>query len=219
MFPCPRSHLRTRSRETGSAVPSRVSLLISILRLNLVLTYRIPPEFRDGVHLFILTAIRHRVSPEFIGSRNCDYLLLVIGQSIGLVCYTVLSHVPESFNGLALLTNQRYVVIWSTVPGDMEAMPGEGIHTAASTRNSAEFYRRAVILTLTSRCRQPLGEVGVLLLLQFSLSIYRFPYRRKTIDQQRECKEEQDNDPPKRLAAPRSKRKKDRTAVKFDTIP
>ena len=39
------------SRETGSAVPSRVSLLISILRLNLVLTYGIPPEFRGGVHL------------------------------------------------------------------------------------------------------------------------------------------------------------------------
>ena len=37
----------------GSAVPSRVSLLISILRLNLVLTYGIPPEFRCGVHLFI----------------------------------------------------------------------------------------------------------------------------------------------------------------------
>ena len=52
--PCPRSRLRIRSRETGSAVPSRVSLLISILRLNLVLTYRIPPDFRDGVHLFIL---------------------------------------------------------------------------------------------------------------------------------------------------------------------
>ena len=26
--------------------------------------YGIPPEFRGGVHLFILTAIRHRVSPE-----------------------------------------------------------------------------------------------------------------------------------------------------------
>ena len=39
------------SREMGSAVPSRVSLLIFILRLNLVLTYGIPPEFRGGVHL------------------------------------------------------------------------------------------------------------------------------------------------------------------------
>ena len=36
--------------ETGSAVPSRVSLLISILGLNLVLTCGIPPEFLGGVH-------------------------------------------------------------------------------------------------------------------------------------------------------------------------
>ena len=50
IFPCPRSRLRIWSRETSSAVPSRVSLLISILRLNLVLTYGIPPEFRGGVH-------------------------------------------------------------------------------------------------------------------------------------------------------------------------
>ena len=52
-------------------MPSRVSLLISILRMSLVLTfYGIPPEFRGGVHLFIQTAIHHRVSPEFIGSRK-----------------------------------------------------------------------------------------------------------------------------------------------------
>ena len=37
IFPCPRSRLGFGSRETGSAVPSRVSLLISILRLNPVL--------------------------------------------------------------------------------------------------------------------------------------------------------------------------------------
>ena len=36
-LPCPRSCLRIWSRETGSTVPPRVSLLISILRLNLVL--------------------------------------------------------------------------------------------------------------------------------------------------------------------------------------
>ena len=55
-----RSCLRIWSRETGSAVPSRVSLLISILRLNLVLTYGISPEFRGGVHLFIYS--RHTPS-------------------------------------------------------------------------------------------------------------------------------------------------------------
>ena len=40
----------------GLALPSRVSLFIPILlsRLNMVLTYGIPPEFRGGVHLFIL---------------------------------------------------------------------------------------------------------------------------------------------------------------------
>ena len=54
VLPVPCSHLRIWSRETGSAVPSRVNLLISILRLNLVtLIYGIPPEFGGGVHLFI----------------------------------------------------------------------------------------------------------------------------------------------------------------------
>ena len=45
IFPCPCACLRIWFRETGSAVPSRVSLLISILRPNLVLTYGIPSEF------------------------------------------------------------------------------------------------------------------------------------------------------------------------------
>ena len=53
IFPCPRSRLRIRSREMGSAVPSSVSLLISLLRLNLVLTYGINSEFRGGYYLFI----------------------------------------------------------------------------------------------------------------------------------------------------------------------
>ena len=48
-----RSRLRIWSRERGSAVPSCVRLLISILRVNIVLTYGIPPEFRGGVHLYI----------------------------------------------------------------------------------------------------------------------------------------------------------------------
>ena len=36
-----------------------------------MLTPGIPRDFRGNVHLFIETAIRHRVSPEFMGSRNC----------------------------------------------------------------------------------------------------------------------------------------------------
>ena len=49
------------------AVLSCVSLLNSILRLNLGFSYGIPPEFRGGVHLFILTAISHRVNTELSG--------------------------------------------------------------------------------------------------------------------------------------------------------
>ena len=52
-FPCPRLRLRIWSRETGSAVPFRVSLLISILRLSLGLTDGTPLDFRGGVHLSI----------------------------------------------------------------------------------------------------------------------------------------------------------------------
>ena len=68
IFPCPRACLRIWSRETGSAVPSRVSLLVSILRLNLVLTGFLPSSAAASIYE---TATRHRVSPKFIGSRNC----------------------------------------------------------------------------------------------------------------------------------------------------
>ena len=51
-----------------SVVPSRVSPLI--LRINLVLTYGIPPAFRGGVYLFIPpTAIKS--VPSFIRSHDC----------------------------------------------------------------------------------------------------------------------------------------------------
>ena len=71
IFACLRWRLRIWSRETVSAVPSHVSLLIYILRLILVLTYGVPPEFRGGVYFFILN--RHTPSGQsrVIGSRNC----------------------------------------------------------------------------------------------------------------------------------------------------
>ena len=59
-LPCPRSHLRTWSRDTGSAVPYLVRLLISTLRLNLVLTCGIPPEFRCGLHEVLMLLLKRR---------------------------------------------------------------------------------------------------------------------------------------------------------------
>ena len=59
--------MRIWSRETGSAVPSRVSVLISILRLNLVLTYGSPPEFRKAHRHFkkgcLVTSVLRRGVP------------------------------------------------------------------------------------------------------------------------------------------------------------
>ena len=47
--------MRIWSREAVPAVPSRVSLLISIFRLNLMLTYYgVPPEFRGGVRFYYI---------------------------------------------------------------------------------------------------------------------------------------------------------------------
>ena len=57
---------------------------MSILRLNLVLTYGIPPEFCCGVHLVIYNIIRHRVSPEYIGSRNCVPMALNVKSLSGM---------------------------------------------------------------------------------------------------------------------------------------
>ena len=70
-FPVP-----ARAWEIGLArwvQPSRPASAcsFSIPRLNLVLPHGIPPDFRGGAHFFIYTAIRHRVSPELIGSRSC----------------------------------------------------------------------------------------------------------------------------------------------------
>ena len=69
IFPCPRSRRRIWSSETGSAVTSRVSLFISILRLNLVLTYGIPPEFRGGV-LYAIIGSAPSLSDHAIGASK-----------------------------------------------------------------------------------------------------------------------------------------------------
>ena len=60
LSPCVR--LRIWSREMGSAVPSRVSLLIFILRLNLVLT---------AAELGKNPVSKHQIQPEY-GDEQAD---------------------------------------------------------------------------------------------------------------------------------------------------
>ena len=69
IFPCPRSRLRTWSRETGSAASCSTSayLLITVLRLNLVLTHGIPPDFRGGGHLLFTPPYAIGLFPSLSG--------------------------------------------------------------------------------------------------------------------------------------------------------
>ena len=79
------SRLRIWSRETGSAVPSRISLLISILRSGWIWCLRtgvLPSSAAASIYIF-KTAIRHRVSPEFIGS---PYAIAYRWRSLPRVC-------------------------------------------------------------------------------------------------------------------------------------
>ena len=59
------------ARRFRQSVPSRVSLLIPIiLRLNMVLTHGVPPEFRCGVH-FYLGCHAPSGQSRVYGPRNC----------------------------------------------------------------------------------------------------------------------------------------------------
>ena len=66
-FPCPRSRLKIWSRATGSGVTSRVSLFISILKLNQVLTYGIPPISAAATICLFKPPYIHLVFPAGVG--------------------------------------------------------------------------------------------------------------------------------------------------------
>ena len=66
----PRSHLRIWSRETGSAVPSRVGLLILHTQAESGAYSEDSSRFLPR-RPFLYTANRHRVHPESIRSRRC----------------------------------------------------------------------------------------------------------------------------------------------------
>ena len=68
-FLCPRLHLRIWSRETGSAVPSRVSLPILHTQAESGAYSMNSSRFpRRNPHVY--TVNRHRASPEFFGLRT-----------------------------------------------------------------------------------------------------------------------------------------------------
>ena len=100
-FPCPRSHLRIQSRNTGSAFPSRVSRP----RLNLVLCLLTGSSHYSGLPRLLIRRTwymnivnRHRVSPECIGPRGNSLPMVFTPKSPPAQC-------PQrsSSNGCCLL--------------------------------------------------------------------------------------------------------------------
>ena len=69
-FPCSRSRLKNWFRKTGLAVPSRVSLLILYTNAESGAYSRDSSQCPQWCPN-IFTTIHHRVSHDFIGSRNC----------------------------------------------------------------------------------------------------------------------------------------------------
>ena len=70
IFPCSRSRLKIWFRETGLAVLSRVSLLIVYTNAESGAYSRDSSQCPQRCS-YIFTTIHHRVSHDFIGSRNC----------------------------------------------------------------------------------------------------------------------------------------------------
>ena len=68
--PCPHSRMKIWFRETGLAVPSRVSLLIVYTNAESG-AYSRDSSRNPRRRPYIFTTIHHRVSHDFIGSRNC----------------------------------------------------------------------------------------------------------------------------------------------------
>ena len=145
-IPFPRACLRIWSRETGSTIPSRVSLLISILRLNLVLTYGIPPGFRGGIHMKPPYAIgsvpslsghaiayrwrslprvrRHRASKPQGSSERVLPWQITMDQLI----FASLSHTHYWYEVGMLKVHVTYIVTYSALPLDPSVCvltPGE----------------------------------------------------------------------------------------------
>ena len=102
MFRYPRSRLRIWSREKGLAVPSRVILLISIFRLNLVLNHGVPLDFRDGAHLFIRPSAVGSVPSYQAAQLRTDGVHYRESSGGGPVVIRVVLVPDAAFSGIAM---------------------------------------------------------------------------------------------------------------------
>ena len=157
-----RSRLRIWSRETGSALPSRVSLLISVFIqaehiIYMVLTHGIPPEFRCGVDSFFETAIPHhrRRSLHFHRERS---------QSVVIASKIAKNHVIPYLR-IYPLSHEHTVICRNSM-----IQPGKVANPARGQLNRETL----IFLFFRSRLRIWSRETGSALLSRVSLLISVF---------------------------------------------
>ena len=122
IFPCPVRALRIWSRETGSAVSSRVSLLISTLRPNLVYlrdSSRVP---RRRPFIYLNHHTPSGQSREFNGSRNNCVPMAFTTESPGTGQVNLKVVPNECCLGWSPWTNY-YVPLFPTPTVGMKAAP------------------------------------------------------------------------------------------------
>ena len=84
------------------AVPSRVILFLSTLRLNLVLTHAIPPAFRGGVESYVCMITSHLQGEEMYGSGDVHYMYGAPGDRWVEVCKG-----GDGWNGIEKILRQK----------------------------------------------------------------------------------------------------------------
>ena len=133
-FPCPRSRLKIWFRETGLAVPSRVSLLILYTNAESGAYSRDSSQCPQRCS-YIFTTIHHRVSHDFIGSRNCVKMAFTAESPLCpntitavLLLYILWTRFPPD---LCLFKRKEFIVhgtisyvVFENIPAVTTAIPG-----------------------------------------------------------------------------------------------
>ena len=121
--PCPRSRLKIWFRETGLAVPSRVSLLILYTNAESGAYSRDSSQCMQRCP-YIFTTIHHRASHHFIGSRNCVPMAFTAESSL---C-------PNTITAVLLLL----YILWTCFPPRL--MSVQASYICCVSKHTGSYY-------------------------------------------------------------------------------
>ena len=111
MFPCPHLRLRIWSRDTGLAVPSRVSLVIfRTQRLNLGLIHGIPPTFQSGAIYLYRQPTSSQSRVNHVTQVLTDGVHCLDFAGTGPVAIMVVPVTGAAFSDITIIMDQLIIV-------------------------------------------------------------------------------------------------------------